>query len=80
MADFELIEYELSCCDGPLDYIKICRTIQHFVWIYELIFYYKLSQTLDYGEYTLEEAFFNQLEEERREKKREKRKKKKRKN
>merc|ERR1711935_911714 len=34
----------------------------------------------DYGEYTLEEAFFNQLEEERREKKREKRKKKKRKN
>ena len=37
-------------------------------------------QILDYGEYTLEEAFFNQLEEERREKKREKRKKKKRKN
>jgi len=35
---------------------------------------------LDYGEYTLEEAFFNQLEEERLEKKREKRKKKKRKN
>lgn len=35
---------------------------------------------LDYEEYTLEEAFFNQLEEERLEKKREKRRKKKRKN
>jgi len=34
----------------------------------------------DYDEYTLEEAFFNQLEEERLEKKREKRRKKKRKN
>ena len=34
----------------------------------------------DYGEYTLEEAYFNQLEEERLEKKREKKRKKKRKN
>ena len=38
------------------------------------------DEDYDYGEYTLEEAYFNQLEEERLEKKREKKRKNKRKN
>ena len=51
----------------------------------ELLLYYAktsflITNFIDYDEYTLEEAFFNQLEEERLEKKREKRRKKKRKN